>query len=188
MAGYDSDEVPSCDKGMGKLPPCSSESVLMKRIWTVSSLFSSVMVSFEDRASEGKTGSTAASTFWLSSGMDSDGSSSMIGASADHLSGPTGFSTGEGLGRSFWYPGGSCARKIGRSSKTLLASSKKGQRWMAWSPSHSLQGNLVFPLCPVASLSLVDGVLSTWLSEVDATELCKRGDQSLSIRGMQGQS
>ena len=59
---------------------------------------------------------------------------------------------------------------------------------MAWSPSHSLQGNLVFPLCPVASLSLVDGEQSTWLSEVDTTELCKRGDQSLSIRGMQGQS
>ena len=59
---------------------------------------------------------------------------------------------------------------------------------MAWSPSHSLQGNIAFPLCHVASLSLVDGEQSTWLSEVDATELCKRGDQSLSIRGIQGQS
>ena len=59
---------------------------------------------------------------------------------------------------------------------------------MAWLPSHSLHGNLAFPLYPVASLSLVDGVQSTWLSEVDATKLCKRGDQSLSIRGMQGQS
>ena len=67
----------------------------------VSSLFSSVMVSFEDRSSEGKTGSTVVSTFRLSSGMDSDGSSSMTGASADHLGGSAGFSTSEGLGRSF---------------------------------------------------------------------------------------
>ena len=59
---------------------------------------------------------------------------------------------------------------------------------MAWLPSHSLQGDLALPFCPGTSLSLVDGVLSTWLSEVDATGLCKWGDQSLSIRGMQGQS
>ena len=51
MAGYDSEELPSCGKGTGKLPPCSSESVFMKRIWTVSSLFSSVTVSSEDETS-----------------------------------------------------------------------------------------------------------------------------------------
>ena len=112
----------------------------------------------------------------------------MISASADHLSGPAGFSTSDGLGKSFLYPGGSRNGETGRSSKTLFASSKKGQRWMAWLPSHSLQGDLALPFCLENSLSLVDSVHSTWLSEVDATELCKRGDQSLSIRGMQGQS
>ena len=53
-------------------------------------------------------------------------------------------------------------------------------------PSHSSQGNLI-PLRHLEPLlSLVDGKHSTWLSEVDASELCKRGDQSLSIRGIQG--
>ena len=63
--------------------------------------------------------------------MDSDGSSSMIGASADHLRGPAGFSTSGGLGKSFLYPSGSRIGEIGRSSRTLFALSRKGQRWMA---------------------------------------------------------
>ena len=83
----------------------------MKRIWTVSSLSSSVRVSFEDgssmteslddETSEGRTRSTAVSTFRLSSGLDSVGSFSMTDTSADHLSGSAGFSTIEGLGVSF---------------------------------------------------------------------------------------
>jgi len=94
-------------------------------------LFSSMTVSSEDGTSEGKTGSTAASTFFLSSGVDSDGSSSMIDASADHLGRSAEFSTSDGLGKSFLYPGGSRNGETGQSSKTLLASSKKGQWWMA---------------------------------------------------------
>ena len=95
----------------------------MKRIWMVSSLFSSVRVSFEDESSvtvsfedetsEGRTGSTVVSTFRLSSGLDSVGSFSMTDASADHLSGPAVFSTNEGLGMSFLYPGGSLNGETG---------------------------------------------------------------------------
>ena len=173
---------------MGGLPPSSLESVLMKRIWTMSFSFSSVTSSFEDEHSEGKTGSTTVSTLWLSSGMDSEGSFSMIDTLADHSDRPAGFSTGGGLGKSFLYPGGSRSGETGQSSKTLLASSRKGQRWMVWLPSHNLQGNLGFLFYPCASLSLVDGEHSTWSLEVDATGLCKWGDQSLKIRGMQGQS
>ena len=114
--------------------------------------------------------------------------SSMIDASTDHKGVSAKFSTSDGVSKSFLYPRGSRNGETERSSKTLLASSKKGQRWIAWSPSHSLQGNLHFPFCPGASLSLVDGVFSTWSLEVDDTGLCKRGDQSLRIRGMQGQS
>ena len=135
----------------------------------VSSLFSSVRVSFEDESSvtvsfedetsEGRTGSTAVSTFRLSSGLDSVGSFSMIDTSADHLGGSAGFSTIEGLGASFWYPGGSRNGETGRSYKTLFASSKNGHRWMACSPSHNIQGDLGLPLRP--SLSLVDGLQST---------------------------
>lgn len=160
----------------------------MKRIWTVSFSFSSVMVSFEDEHSEGKIGSTVASTFWILSSMDLEGSFSMVDVLTDHNGVPAGFSTSGGLGKSFLYPGGSRSSEAGRSSKTLLASSRKGQRWMAWSPSHNLQGNLWFLFCPNTSLSLVDGVFSTWSSEVDDTGLCKRGNQSLKIWGMQGQS
>ena len=173
---------------MGRLSLCSLESVFTKRIWTVLFLFSSVIVSSKDGSSEGNTRSTTVSTFRLSSGMDREGSSSMIDVSADHNGVSTGFSTSDQFGKSFLYPGGSRNGEIGRSSKTLLASSRKGQWWTVWLPSHSLQGNLRFPFCPETSLSLVDGVFSTWSSKVDDTKLCKRGDQSLKIWGMQGQS
>ena len=93
--------------------------------------------------------------------MDSEGSFSMIDASVDHNDGPTGFSTSGGLGKSFLYPGGSRSGEAGRSSKTILGSSRKGQWWMALLPSHNLQGNLGFLFCPGASLSLVDGVHPT---------------------------
>ena len=83
----------------------------MKRIWTVSSLLSSVGVSaedeslvtvvFEDETSEGRTGSTAVSTFGLSSGPDSVGSLSVTHTSAGPMRGAAVFSTNEGLGASF---------------------------------------------------------------------------------------
>jgi len=63
--------------------------------------------------------------------MDSDSSLSMIDTLDDHFRGPAEFSTSVGLGESFLYPGGSCIGETGRSSKTLFASSKKGQRWTA---------------------------------------------------------
>jgi len=66
------------------------------------SSFSSVTVSFKDGTSEGKTWSTDVSTFLLSSGVDLDGSSSTIDASADYFRGPAGFSTSGGLGKSFY--------------------------------------------------------------------------------------
>ena len=155
---------------MGRLPPCSSKPLFTKRIWTVSFSFSSMIVSFKDGPFEGKTRSTSASTFWLSSGMDSAGLSSMTDVSTDLNGVSARFSTSDGLSKSFLYPGGSRSSEAGRSSKTLLASSRKGQLWTAW------------------SLSLVDGVLSTWSSEVDDVGLCKQVDQSLKVRGMQGQS
>ena len=82
-------------------------------------------VSFEDEHPEGKNGSTFVSTF------DSEVSFSMIDVSADHNGMPARFSTGGGLSKSFLYPGGSRSDEAGRSSKTLLASSRKGQRWTA---------------------------------------------------------
>ena len=154
----------------------------------MSLLFSLVIVSSKYGSSEGKTGSTVVSTFWLSSGMDSTGSSSTIDILADHNGVSARFSTSDGLGKSFLYPRGSCNDETRRSSKTLLASSRKGQWWTAWPPSHSLQGNLQFLFCPETSLSLVDSVFSTWSLEADDTRLCKWGDQSLKIQGMQGQS
>ena len=68
---------------------------------------SSVTMVFEDETYEGRTGSTAVSTFGLSSGPDSVGSHSATDTSAGLVSGATVFSTNEGLGASFWYPGGS---------------------------------------------------------------------------------
>jgi len=123
-----------------------------------------------------------------SSGMDSEGSSSMIDAFADHNGVSARFSTSDGLGKSSLYLGGSRNGETRQSSKTLLASSRKGQWWIVWSRSHSLQGNLLFLFYPDTLLSLVDGVLSTWSSGVFDTGLCKRGDQSLKIQGMEGQS
>ena len=188
MARWISDELPSCGKGMGRFPPCSSDYVLTKRIWMVLFSFSLVTVSSEGGPFEDKTGSTAISTCWLWSCVDSEGLYSMIDASTDNNDMSFGFSTSDGLGKSFLYPGGSHYGEVGRLSKTLLASSRKGQWWRAWSPSHSLQGNLDLPFFPLTSFSLVDGVLSTWSSEVEDTGLCKWGDQSLKIHGMQGQS
>ena len=179
MAGYDFDEFPSYGKGMGRFPPCSLESVFTKRIWTVSFSFSSVTVSSEGKSSEVKMGLIIVSTYWLWCNVDSEGLSSMIGASTDSKGGSVKFSTRNGFGKSFAYPGGSRCGDTWRLSKTLLASSRKGQWWRAWSPLHSLQGNLDFPFCLVTSFSLVYSVLSTWSSEVDNIGLCKRGDQSL---------
>ena len=173
---------------MGRLPPCSLESVFTKRIWMMSFSFSLITVSFEGRSSEVNMGLTAVSTCWLWSDVDSEVLSSMIGVSTNTKGGSIGFSASNGFGKSFLYLGGSHCGDAGRLSKTLLASSRKGKRWMTWLPSHSLQGNLHFLFYPETSLSLVDDVLSTWTSEVDDTGLCKRGDQSLNIRGMQGKS
>ena len=60
-----------------------------------------MMVSFEDGHSEGNIVSTVVSTFRVSSGMDSEGSFSTIGALANHKDGPTRFSTGGGLDKIF---------------------------------------------------------------------------------------
>ena len=149
--------------------------------------FSLVIVSSKGGPSEDKTGLTVVSNCWLWSSVDSEGLSSMIGASTDKKGVLVRFSTSDGLGKSFLYPGGSRCGEAGQLSKTLLASSKKGQWWRAWLPSHSLQGNLDLPFYPLSSFSLVDGVLSTWSSKVEDTKLCKRGDHSLKIHGMEGQ-
>jgi len=152
------------------------ESVFMKRIWTVPFSFSLVTVSFEGGSFEDKIGSTAFLACWLWSDVDSKGLSSMIGASADNKGVSVIFLTSDEHGKSFLYPGGSRRSEARRLSKTLLASSRKGQWWRAWSPLHNLQGNLDLPFCPLTSFSLVDGVLSTWSLEVDDTGLCKWGD------------
>ena len=63
--------------------------------------------------------------------MDSEGLSSMIDASTDNKGVSVRFSTSDGLGKSFLYPGGSRSSEAGWLSKTLLASSRKGQWWRA---------------------------------------------------------
>lgn len=63
--------------------------------------------------------------------MDSKGLSSMIGTLTDKKGALVVFSTGNGLGKSFLYLGGSHYGDAGRLSKTLLASSRKGQWWRA---------------------------------------------------------
>ena len=63
--------------------------------------------------------------------MDSEGLSSMIGVLTDNRGVSVGFSTSDGLGKSFLYLGGSHCGEAGQLSKSLLALSRKGQCWRA---------------------------------------------------------
>ena len=114
-----------------------------------------MIVSFEGGPFEVKIGLTVVSTCWIWSGVDLEGLSSMIGASTDNKGVSLVFSTSDGLGKSFLYQRWSPCGEARWLSKTLLALSKKGQWWRAWSPSHNLQGNIDLPFYPLTLFSLM---------------------------------